>query len=83
MVGTDTWKRSHPIIECRRARLVWIDMKQPNNGAKGTGAGKGEGEALLAKKGNENWWPGLRRWQLGLYCPDTTLVLGEPELVRV
>lgn len=58
-------------------------MKQPDNGAKDTGSGEGEGDALLAKKGNENWWPGLRRWHLGMYCPDATLELGEPQIVKV
>jgi len=83
VVGTDTWKRSNPSIKCSRAKMVWIDMKQPDNGAKDTGSGEGEGDALLAKKGNENWWPGLRRWHLGMYCPDATLELGEPQIVKV
>lgn len=83
VVSTDTWKRSSPAIKCSRAKMVWIDMKQPANGAKGTESGEGEGGALLAKEANENWWPGLRRWHLGLHCPDATLELGDPEIVRV
>ena len=57
-----------------------IDMKQPSEGQKTDGHGESEGDALLAKTGNENWWPGLRRWNLGLYVPDGKLELGEPEV---
>lgn len=82
VVGTDTWKRSDPLIKCRRAKMIWIDMKQPSGGAKGAGSGDGEGDVLLANKG-EHWWPGMKRWHLGMYCPDATLQLGDPEILRV
>lgn len=79
-VKTEGWRRSHPSLRCSKAKLVWFDMKQPSEGQKSGGHGEGEGDALLAKTGNENWWPGLRRWNLGLYLPDATLELGEPEI---
>lgn len=57
-------------------------MKQPDRDRKDLGSGGGEGDALLAKNGYENWWPGMRRWQFGMYCPDATLELGEPEVIK-
>ena len=81
VVGTDTWLRSNPVLKSSKAKLVWFDMKQPEGALKDAGVGRDEGDALLNKKGNENWWPGMRRWNLGLYCPDATLDLGEPEVL--
>lgn len=81
VVGTDRWLRSNPVLRCGKAKMVWIDMKQPNGDRKNTGSGNGEGDALLAEKGNKNWWPGMSRWHLGLYCEDATLELGEPEVI--
>ena len=71
VVGTNDWKRSSPILKSKRAKMVWIDMKQD------------EDAILLANKGKgyENWWPGLRRWHLGMISEDTTLELGEPEII--
>ena len=80
VIGTDKWLRSHPVLRAGRAKLVWFDMKQPKE-AKDRGAGNDEGDRLLQKAGNENWWPRMRRWHLGLYCPDATLELGEPEIL--
>jgi len=83
VVGTDNWSRSHPVLKSGKAKLVWFDMKQPEEDPKKvTGTGSGAGDALLAKKGHENWWPGMRRWHIGLYCPDATLELGEPEVLQ-
>lgn len=82
VVGTDKWMRSNPTIKSSKAKMVWIDIKQPDDVSKHTGSGTGEGDSLLAKKGNENWWPGLRRWHLGMYCPDAVLELDEPEILE-
>ena len=79
VVKTEGWRRSDPSIRCRKAKLVWMDMKQPDGARKTPSEGEGEGVALLAKEENENWWPGMRRWHIGLYLPDATLELGEPE----
>ena len=84
VVKTEGWRRSAPILATKTAKLVWIDMKQREGGkggARGEGEGEGEGDALLDKGANENWWPGMRRWNVGLYCPDSVLELGEPEMV--
>ena len=81
VIRTENLLRSHPILKSRHAKLVWFDTKQPENALRDTGIGDAEGDALLVRKGNENWWPGMRRWQLGIYCPDATLTLGEPEIL--
>ena len=64
--------------------MVWIDMKQADQNQKNGDAAIGqEDEVAQAKKkakGYENWWPGMRRWQLGVMCEDATLELGEPEV---
>ena len=66
--------------------MVWIDMKQADEDRKrGEGAvGQEEGDAVVRKegKGYENWWPGMRRWHLGMVCENATLELGEPEVIQ-
>ncbi len=69
VVGTEGWRRSHPILKTSRAKLVWFDMKQPDGG-KSAGSGAAERDALLGKERNDNWWPGMGRWHLGLCCPE-------------
>ena len=67
-------------MKSRKARAVWVDMRQPPyEGRMDAGAGEGETDALLRKKREENWWPGMRRWHLGLWCDEAVLELGEPE----
>ena len=84
-VKTEKWLRSKPVLKSGRARLVWLDMKQ-GKGGNDAGAGTREDDNLLGKEqvqGEENWWPELRRWNLGLFCPDASLDLGEPEILDV
>lgn len=85
VVGTKDWKRSNPILKSKRAKMVWIDMKQSNkDGEYGEAAGGMEEEDALLKnngKGHDNWWPGMRRWHLGMICEDATIELGEPEVL--
>ena len=85
VVGTKDWKISNPILKSKRAKIVWIDMKQPDEDWKNgeAAAGQEEGDTLLTKHGNghENWWPGMRRWHLGMICENATLELGEPEVL--
>ena len=83
VVGTNDWKKSAPTLKTSRAKMVWIDMRQPEGREKKVGSsGTNEGDALLAKKDDGNWWPGMRRWNLGTYCPEATLELGEPEIIK-
>lgn len=85
VVGSTDWKRSNPILKSKHAKMVWIDMKQHDGDEHNSEAAVGheEGAKLLKTKGKgyENWWPGMRRWQLGVICEDATLDLGEPEII--
>ncbi len=92
LCGTEDWKKSKPVLYSKKTRLVWVDLRQPEvgeeeeeEGREGDGEGEGEGDALLVKKGekraHENWWPGLKRWHIGLWFEDATLTLGEPEIL--
>lgn len=76
-------------MRSKTARVVWIDLRQPSVAAEGIrgeeGEGEGEGDALLgrggSKSGEENWWPGGRRWRLGIWCKDGELTLDEAEVL--
>lgn len=57
-----------------------MDMKQPPSGEMAEGGGDGEGASLL-KKGEENWWSGMRRWHLGMVCEDAVIELENPEIM--
>ena len=91
-VGTTDWKRGKPTLWCGKAKFVWIDMRQSGRrGGEGMGGGEpgegvGEREGLITRErreeeGWENWWPGMRRWNLGLWCPEAVLELGEAEVL--
>ncbi|KAI4162933.1 MAG: hypothetical protein LQ342_003444 [Letrouitia transgressa] len=87
-MGTETWKYSQPALTTGKAKLFWIDMKQEDGGeSQGSRAAANttDGNNTLSNKCNgkpsENWWPGMRRWQIGLWCPDATLTLGTPDTV--
>lgn len=82
-VGTDTWLLSRPSMSCRGAKIIWIDMQQETSDQQGAG-GKDEAAADASGRGGakeKNWWPGMRRWNLGFWCPDTVLELGHPEII--
>lgn len=89
LCGSEDWKRSLPVLRSKAARLVWIDLRQPSVAAEGRtgeeGEGEGEGDALLRKDGSrsgeENWWPGVGRWRLGIWCQEGELTLGEAEIL--
>jgi hypothetical protein len=78
--GTDDWKKSQPLLSSRKTRLVWIDMRQPPSKSGTASGGDDEEDALLQRKPkDENWWPGIGRWHIGLWFEDAKLDLGEPE----
>lgn len=81
LCGTDDWKKSQPLLSSRKTRLVWIDMRQPYSKSETASEGDEEEDALLQRKPkDENWWPGMRRWHIGLWFEDAKLDLGEPEI---
>ncbi|KAL8747244.1 MAG: hypothetical protein Q9190_000863 [Brigantiaea leucoxantha] len=68
--GSEQFFKTDGHIWCKKAKLVWFDMKQPEG-------------AVKVVKGRENWWPGFRRWNLGLWLPDAELSLGDPDVVKI
>ena len=86
IVGTTDWKRSIPVLKSKRAKMVWIDMKQSDaedyGNVKATDGHEGDSAPVKGQgKRYENWWPGWkRRWHLGIACEDATLELGKPEV---
>lgn len=78
------------MLRSKAARLVWFDLRQPSVAAEGMRGEEGEegqeeGDALLGRGGikndEENWWPGGRRWRLGIWCQEGELTLGEAEIL--
>ncbi len=72
-VGTETWKASSPVLRSPGARGCWIDLRQ-------NGVSEEDGREIRIE---ENWWPELGRWKVGLWLEDAVLTLGEPEEVKV
>ena len=68
MCGTDAWYKSEVSMYSPKAKLVWMDLQQPGN------------EVV---KGQENWWPGVKRWHLALWLQDAVLELGHPEVLNI
>lgn len=57
-------------------------MKQPPSESGVEGDGEEEGDALLgSKRRYENWWPGMKRWHVGLWFDNGALDIGEPEML--
>ena len=96
LLGTQDWKQSNPSIWSRRAKIVWVDTWQGEEGGerereRNTGDGKSaraakETDALLRKIDEEEMeskgWPWTRRWHLAVWCQEATLELGEPEVLE-
>ncbi|KAL8933792.1 MAG: hypothetical protein Q9211_005578 [Gyalolechia sp. 1 TL-2023] len=68
LCGTDAWYKNTGSIYSPKAKLVWMDLKQPGKDANDP---------------RENWWPGIRRWHVGVWLQDAQLDLGEPEVLAV
>lgn len=66
--GTDTWFKSTASVYSPKAKLVWMDLKQPRKG----------GDLR-----RENWWPGIKRWHLAVWLQNAQLDLGEPEVLKM
>ncbi|CAL8574726.1 hypothetical protein XPA_000679 [Xanthoria parietina] len=68
LCGTNAWYKVAASIYSPKAKLVWIDLKQQGNEA--------EGE-------NKHWWPGIRRWHVGLWLQNARLEFADPEVLRM
>lgn len=84
VLGTKDWKRVNPLLTSKRAKMVWIDMKQRDEKTHGQTISHEQSDELMNTKGRgyDNWWPGMRRWHLGIYCEDAILEFGEPEILN-
>ncbi|KID70324.1 uncharacterized protein G6M90_00g085520 [Metarhizium brunneum] len=65
--GTDAWCSLAPNQYSRRTRLGWFDIAQPE------AAAAADDDADTAPEHHPNFWPGLRRWQLGLKMENADL----------
>ncbi|KAL9098179.1 MAG: hypothetical protein Q9163_006111 [Psora crenata] len=74
-VGTKTWLRGQPTIESKKCKVIWWDMRQPPEDRQVANPGENEGGTLV--KGENNWWPGMGRWRLGMVCDEATLEIGK------
>lgn len=91
LCGSDVWIKAKPELRSKKTRMVWWDMRQPKTGLAGeqtSTAASSETDALLAQNraestGDDNWWPGLGRWRLGLWLEDAVLELGEAEEIKL
>ncbi|PSR80234.1 hypothetical protein BD289DRAFT_414644 [Coniella lustricola] len=69
-VGTNMWCKSLMVQSSPRTSVGWFDMKQPQS-------------RDTAKEGQEeNFWPGLGRWRLGVRMDDVRLEVPEGEYWR-
>ncbi|KAI0187794.1 hypothetical protein F4808DRAFT_468389 [Astrocystis sublimbata] len=64
--GTDRWCRIMPAQSTKLASLAWADLSQKNE----------QGE-LTSSVADENFWPGLGRWQLALQMEDAVIDFAE------
>lgn len=60
LAGTDRWCAVDPGQSSRRTSIGWFDMRQADGGGDATG-------------GFENFWPGLKRWHLGVRMDDADI----------
>ncbi|KAL8889663.1 MAG: hypothetical protein Q9215_003073 [Flavoplaca cf. flavocitrina] len=68
LCGTDAWYKVTASIYSPKAKIVWMDLKQ--HGKDG-------------QSDNKNWWPGIKRWHVGLWLQNTQMYLGDPEVLSV
>ncbi|KAL8767651.1 MAG: hypothetical protein Q9209_005910 [Squamulea sp. 1 TL-2023] len=68
LCGTDAWYKVTASIYSPKAKLVWFDLRQPGK---------------EADEKNRHWWPGIKRWHVGLWLRDAQIDLGDPEVLEV
>ena len=78
--GTKRWCKLLPVEYSKRVSLGWWDLRQKDVARKSTDGGESvvEGEPDLEGTYSvfENWWPGLRRWTIGMKMEDATIEFG-------
>lgn len=84
IVKSEGWIRTESVLKCRRTKMCWVDMLQPGvsevgDGGDGEGVGSGKGKGA----GEKHWWPGMKRWNVGMVAVDAVLEVGVPEVRKV
>jgi hypothetical protein len=65
LCGSERWCGFYPTISSARTSVGWYDVKQDVDGA-GAGESEGEGGGEGGGGGEKHFWPGWRRWILGV-----------------
>ena len=68
LCGTDAWYKVTANIYSPKAKLIWFDLEQQGNELEGK---------------NKNFWPGIKRWHVGLWLQNTRMDIGDPEVLSV
>lgn len=68
VAGTENWCKCLVTQTASRTHVGWFDLKQEKE--------KGED---LSLSGFENFWPGLKRWHLGIRMDDAIIEVPEGE----
>lgn len=71
LAGTSRWCKVKPLLSTRTATLGWIDMSQHDSVA-AIDDGDGNRNTIY-----ENFWPGLRRWNLAIKMENADVVFNE------
>lgn len=66
VVGTERWGKCPMSEYSRKTHIGWFDLKQRDDAGNLTGS-------------FENFWPGMKRWQLGVRMDDADLDIPEGE----
>ncbi|MCJ1251919.1 hypothetical protein MMC30_009157 [Trapelia coarctata] len=78
--GTTKWCKLLPLEYTKKASLGWFDLRQmdPSGDSKASNTDDLDEDTLPegAYSTFENWWPGLRRWNIGLKMEDATVDFG-------
>ncbi|KAK5630610.1 hypothetical protein RRF57_006325 [Xylaria bambusicola] len=73
--GTSRWCKVLPGLSTKRATLGWMDMSQDDATHDGGGGGVKSGSGYDTEY--DNFWPGLRRWNVAIKMQNTDINFGE------
>ena len=78
--GTTKWCKLLPLEYTKKASLGWFDLQQVDASSESKASDVNcldeDTHPEGAYSSFENWWPGLRRWNMGLKMEDATVEFG-------
>jgi hypothetical protein len=88
--STDEWCKVFPYQYSKKTSLGWWDLKQKMDKTEDSpllnsdeGGGDGDGDGMAGEESTysteENWWPEIGRWRIGVKMEDTTIVFEKAE----